>query len=98
MNKIIFVFFFLCALIIKGQTISGTIESASGKTLVRANILIKEVNDVENVKEFVITQSENFSITLKKDYKTILIEAISIGFYSETYTIENPLKDKTYNI
>lgn len=98
MNKIIFVFFFLCALIIKRQTISGTIESASGKTLVRANILIKEVNDVENVKEFVITQSENFSITLKKDYKTILIEAISIGFYSETYTIENPLKDKTYNI
>lgn len=79
------------------QTISGTIQNPDGKKLNGAIITFKDGGENEPNREFLIAQNGEFSYLLKKNYSSIYIEFSSNGFKSQTFQIQNPLKDKVYS-
>lgn len=78
------------------QTITGTVTDTKGNPLVLANVLVKEVNNPESIKEFVSIRNGKFSISLEKKYEKILVEINADGYFSEKQIIENPNLGKTY--
>lgn len=91
-------FFVLIPLFYFGQTISGTIKDIDGNNIPFSNILIKENSNPSSIIEFTNARNGKFSIVLKKEYETVLVELVAVGFYNETFIIEKPFKDKSYNI
>ena len=67
-----------------------------GKKIVLSNILFREKNS-NTILEFTKINSNNPTFTLKKEYKTLIIEVTSTGYFSETIEIDNPKKDKAYD-
>lgn len=80
------------------QSISGTVKDGNNNSIGFVNILIKEKTNPSQIVEFTNTTNGNFSISLKKSYKEILVEVNSHEFENETFTIQNPIKNKDYNI
>lgn len=80
------------------QTIKGTVKDNDGNTILFANILIKENENPASIVEFTYARNGKFTTTLKKKYKTILVEVTSPEFYNETFIIQNPKVEETYSI
>jgi hypothetical protein len=82
-------------LLLFSQTLTGKIETVKGEKIAAANIIIKDsVNG--GIKEFVIAKNGQYSLTLKREYKKITVEAATHQYISEVWEIENPQKDKIY--
>ncbi len=94
-----FVLGFVCLCFsLKAQTIKGFITTSEGDTLFTGNLLFKEANNPNSIREFVIAKNGNYQYTFKKEYDTLLIEVKSMGYLSQSKVIFNPQKDKNYKI
>ena len=90
-------FFFIY--ITKAQTISGSISNYDNNEIINsANIIIKELSNPKNIVEFKIVHNGKFSIKLKKQYSTILIEIKSYGYKDYKSIIQNLVLHKEYNL
>ncbi|MGO4905495.1 hypothetical protein [Flavobacterium sp. W20_MBD1_R3] len=99
MNKIyIIIVFLLITSYSFSQTITGTVFDTKGNPLVLANVVFKEANNPESVKEFVSIRNGKYNIILKKNYEKILVEINSDGYFTEKQLIDNPNTTKTYEL
>jgi len=80
------------------QSLRIEIKDKFNLPIKNVNILIKDVQKPHIIKEFTISKNGISLINLKNKYKSILIEVRANGFYSATKIVENPQKNKTYNI
>ncbi len=80
------------------QELKGIIKNQEGDTLFYTNLLIKQASSPTKIKEFAIASKGTYSILLKKEYDTLLIEAKSMGYISQTKSIITPEKGLTYKI
>lgn len=96
-KRLIFLFTFLPIFTI-AQTIKGSVKDVDGVTIPLSNILIKENENPESIIEFTYARNGKFSTTLKKTYKTLLIEVTSQDYYSEKFIIQYPKVEETYLI
>ena len=99
-NSIIKALFFYAipTITLNAQLINGEIlglDSSKNKTII---VQFKDSIEVLKIKEFIVLKTNSFKFRLKKSYTRLLIEVKVDGYYSETYAIENSLKNKTYNI
>lgn len=90
-------FFFSCNFFLS-QTITGSIKQSLSKENIFANIIIKNAEKPDDISEFTIARNGNYTITLSKSYKKIILEANALGYNTVTQTIENPQKDSIYTI
>ena len=90
------IIFFLVVNSSFSQTISGTVTDTKGHPLVLANVLIKDVSNPENIKEFVSVRNGKYNIHLENRYEKILVEINADGYFSQTKIIENSNTTKTY--
>jgi len=96
-KRLIFLFTFL-PIFTFAQTIKGSVKDVDGVSIPLANILIKENENPESIIEFTYARNGKFSTTLKKTYKTLLIEVTSQDYYSEKFIIQYPKVEETYLI
>jgi len=94
----LFLFFFSLSYQLYSQTLKGTVVDVNNKLIFVSNVLIKENSNPKIIKEYTLARNGRFSIILKDNYVNILIEVIANGYHKETHIIENPEKDKIYNI
>lgn len=80
------------------QTISGNVVDIDGNVISYCNLLIKENANPESIVEFTSVRNGKFSIILKKEYETLLVEAFSAQYESTFFVIQNPDKNKSYTI
>ena len=78
------------------QIIKGTLKDNDKNPILFSNILIKENSNPSSIVEFTNARNGLFSITLQKNYATILIEITATGYQTESIIIENPVKSKNY--
>ncbi len=97
-KQILLVCFISFAVTTFSQVITGNITNIQGENLMSVNVLIKESNQSNLISEYIISKNGKFSITLKSNYQKIFIELNLYGYFKETHIIENPDKNKTYNI
>lgn len=90
-------FFFSCNLFFS-QIIKGSIKESISKKNIFANIIIKNADKPDDISEFTIARNGNYTITLSKSYKKIILEANALGYNTVTQTLENPQKGATYTI
>lgn len=98
MKKIVPFFFLFIYHSIFSQTIAGSIKESSSKKNIFANIIIKNAEKPDDISEFTIARNGNYTITLSKSYKKIILEANALGYNTVTQTLENPQKGATYTI
>lgn len=98
MKKIFLLIFFVLPLIVISQIIKGTVKDKDGVTISSSNILIKNINDPQSIVEFTNANKGNFSIQLKNEYTSILVEVVATNFGNGTFVIDNPRKNKIYTI
>ncbi len=80
------------------QIIKGTIKDTNGNSIVFSNILLKENSNPSSILEFTNVRNGLFSTELKNKYQNLLIEVSSTSYYKETFIIQNPIRDKIYNV
>ena len=81
---------------IQSQTLKGKIQNDAREPIL-ANIAIKNSENKNLISEFFnIDNSEEFIITLKKNYSKIYFEISAMGYQKVTDSILNPQKGKTY--
>ncbi|OCA72648.1 hypothetical protein BBH99_13085 [Chryseobacterium contaminans] len=96
LNRFFFLFLILFSEVFFPQTITGKITEAGTENFVSASVIFKS-SDNQN-SEFLISKNGHYSLQLKKNYNQIIIEINALNYTSQSYTIENPEKNKTYNI
>lgn len=96
LNRYFLLFLTLFSGVFFSQTITGKITEAGTKNFVSASVIFKS-SDNQN-SEFLISKNGNFSVQLKKNYNQIIIEVNALNYASQSYIIENPDKNKVYNI
>lgn len=96
-QKIILIFIFCFSFNnIQSQTLKGKIQNDAREPIL-ANIAIKNSENKNLISEFFnIDNSEEFIITLKKNYSKIYFEISAMGYQKVTDSILNPQKGKTY--
>jgi hypothetical protein len=83
---------------LNGQSLKVKLTDTFNRPITVANILIKDAEKLNIIKEFGIVKGGISIIQLKADYKTIVIEIRANGYFTERYIIEKPQKNKTYKI
>lgn len=83
-------------LLVFSQTIKGKIVNSNGEAILSANIIIKDSVNREIPKEFTIVRNGQYSITLKNNYKKVVLEISSNGYQKDFYELEDTIKDKIY--
>jgi len=82
---------------ISAQTIQGKITNTENAPVIFANVLIKDINNKNNISEYTIAKTGTYKLTLKKAYMGILIEVKATGYQSVKHEIST-LQDKIYTI
>ncbi len=95
--RTICIFFLLSPLHAISQTVSGTIENLQGDKILSANVMFKDSLGAIAIKEFTIARNGSFDFTLKKSYRTLVIEVTANGYRKEIFAIENAASTKTYH-
>lgn len=98
MNKTLFLVIFFVPTFIFSQTIKGIIKDSLGNNVLFSNVLIKEKSDSSSIVEYTYARDGFYEINLKKKYQSILIEVFSVEYENEYFIIDNPQKDKIYNV
>ena len=93
-----FLFLYFISHLLSSQTIEGTVTNINNKFLPVSNILIRDSNNTEIVSEYTFSKKGKYQIILKNKYKNLIIEIKTNGYEQKSVLIENPQKDKTYNI
>ena len=93
-----FLFLYFISHLLSSQTIEGTVTNINNKFIPVSNILIRDSNNTEIVSEYTFSKKGKYQIILKNKYKNLIIEIKTNGYEQESVLIENPQKDKTYNI
>jgi len=96
--KYLILFFVSYAEFSSAQNLHIKVTDESFSLVTNANILIKEVQNQEIIKEYSIAKNGISLIGLKEKYKDILIEVNAIGYFSVSEIIKNPQTNKTYKI
>lgn len=78
------------------QNISGTILDANNKKIVNVTLLIKEASNLNIIKEFNRSSDGTFSFSLKKVYRSVVIEIKAHGYTMQSVSLENPIASKSY--
>lgn len=88
----------LCTLsFCQAQQIKGTVHDTQNAPIVNGYVLFKDPGKPEVIQEFTSIQAGAFSFTLKKGYKTLLVEVKAIGYEKEELLLPFP-KDSTYQL
>lgn len=90
--------FYLCCDSLNAQQIYGTVKDVNLKPIPYSNILIKENSNPSIIVEFTNARNGLFSTLVKKNYQTILIEVVSVGYHKAQFIIKTQKKEKTYSI
>jgi len=90
---------FFYAISLNAQIISGSIhDSKTNKIINAANIIIKETTNPNKIIGYKAVSNGEFSIQLKKNHSSVLIEIKSYGYYAFSKKINNLSKDKEHHI
>ncbi len=86
-------------IVIKSQTVSGSIHDFDdGELINSANIIIKELSNSDHIIQYKVVNNGNFSIAYKKNYKDIVIEITSYGYLNYKKVIKNIDTSKKYHL
>ena len=96
MKKLFYLFFTFATFILNAQNIKGTVKDSVGNYIPFSNILIRDNTNPQNIVEFSYARNGLFSLTLKKEYREILLEVTSPNYQSEKIIIENHKINRTY--
>ncbi len=98
MKLFTFLIFILFYIQLSSQTIQGTITNDNDELITVSNILIKNVNDLDNISEYTFSKNGKYLINLKKEYQKIIIIVNAFGYKEGKYIIEKPKKNEIYTI
>jgi hypothetical protein len=93
--RLVFIFFFVYS-VSYSQILKGAVKSDKGENIDIASMLIMEYENPNQISEFSTIRNGEFSFTLKRAYKKIIINIKAIGYLDKIEIIENPHKDKVY--
>lgn len=80
------------------QTIRGTIKDNENNSVLFCNVIVKNLESPNLISEFILARNGSFEITLKKNYKSIIIEVNQSDYLTESYLLENVKKENVYNV
>ncbi|MDG2432219.1 hypothetical protein [Flavobacterium sp.] len=94
-------FIFSCAILFVfsnfySQNISGTITDNNNQKIANATLLFKEASNLNLIKEFNMSRNGTFSLSLKKEYQTLVIEVKANGYITQSIAVEKPIPSKSY--
>ncbi|WP_228457820.1 hypothetical protein [Chryseobacterium sp. C3] len=98
LKYIYFSLFFFSYNLFFTQIITGSVKESISKENIFANIIIKNGEKPDDISEFAIAKNGTYKIKLSGEYKKVIVEVNAFGYNIERHTIENPQKDKTYNV
>ncbi|MFK5889427.1 MAG: hypothetical protein QM486_01705 [Flavobacteriaceae bacterium] len=96
--KYFIISFLIVTNISNSQILQINILDTHNQYIANANILVKEGEDPNLIKEFGLARNGIAKINLKNNYQKILIEVNAYNYFKKTYVIENPQKNRTYII
>lgn len=100
MNKIRFLITLIVLKILvpnslQAQTISGIIESSYGEKIPLASVIVKD-SMTAGIKEFTIAYNGQYTISLKREYKKIIIEVSANKYRKEFLKVDTLSKNRSY--